>query len=60
MARPSADGDSPWEGKATQPVFRKCNNSAFTYFIDGIPKTVKVRGYVSLKTVFTPDVGGMV
>jgi beta-glucosidase len=57
--RGRADG-SPWSGAQAKPLFRKCNNSAFTYFIDGIPKDVPVRGFVSLRTVFTPDVGGTV
>jgi hypothetical protein len=29
-------------------LFAKENNSAFTYFIDGIPKEVPVRGYISV------------
>ncbi|WVQ62915.1 uncharacterized protein L199_001064 [Kwoniella botswanensis] len=49
---------NPWEN-AVKPLFSKFNNSAFSYFIDGIPKEVPVRGYVSLKTVFTPDESGI-
>ncbi|KNX49905.2 beta-glucosidase [Cryptococcus deuterogattii R265] len=48
----------PWENKV-KPIFSKYNNSAFSYFIDGIPKEVPVRGYVSLKTIFTPDESGI-
>ncbi|OCF58241.1 beta-glucosidase [Kwoniella mangroviensis CBS 10435] len=48
---------NPWE-EDVKPLFSKFNNSAFSYFIDGIPKEVPVRGYVSLKTVFTPDESG--
>jgi beta-glucosidase len=48
----------PWETPGTKPLFTKTNNSAFSYFIDGIPKQVPVRGYVSLKTRFKPDVTG--
>ncbi|ADV25102.1 beta-glucosidase [Cryptococcus gattii E566] len=49
---------NPWENKV-KPIFSKYNNSAFSYFIDGIPKEVPVRGYVSLKTIFTPDESGI-
>ncbi|WVF66947.1 hypothetical protein IAT40_001690 [Kwoniella sp. CBS 6097] len=50
--------ENPWETDA-KSLFNKFNNSAFSYFIDGIPKEVPVRGYVSLKTVFTPDESGI-
>ncbi|WWD20488.1 hypothetical protein CI109_104964 [Kwoniella shandongensis] len=50
---------NPWENNV-KPLFQKFNNSAFSYFIDGIPKEIPVRGYVSLKTVFTPDESGTV
>lgn len=42
---------SPWAGEAKVPLFAKENNSAFTYFIDGIPKEVPVRGYISVSAV---------
>ncbi|WWC87448.1 uncharacterized protein L201_002337 [Kwoniella dendrophila CBS 6074] len=50
---------NPWENSKIKPLFSKFNNSAFSYFIDGIPKEIPVRGYVSLKTVFTPDESGI-
>jgi beta-glucosidase len=65
---------SPWATFFSKRLFVKENNSAFTYFIDGIPKEVPVRGYISvcvmlslvrvwkltsqLKTSFTPNVSG--
>jgi beta-glucosidase len=65
---------SPWATTSIKPLFVKENNSAFTYFIDGIPKEVPVRGYISvrvsvvfvvsmhadsqLKTSFTPNISG--
>lgn len=39
---------SPWEDQSAKSLFAKENNSAFTYFIDGIPKEVPVRGYISV------------
>ena len=48
----------PWKKAGTKPLFTKTNNNAFSYFIDGIPKEVPVRGYVSLRTTFKPDVSG--
>ena len=48
----------PWKTTSAKPLFTKTNNSAFSYFIDGIPKEVPVRGYVSLRTTFTPDTTG--
>lgn len=49
---------NPWENPGIEPLFTKTNNSAFSYFIDGIPKEVPVRGYVSLRTTFKPDHSG--
>ncbi|WRT65289.1 uncharacterized protein IL334_002232 [Kwoniella shivajii] len=51
--------ENPWEN-SVKPLFQKFNNSAFSYFIDGIPKEIPVRGYVSLKTIFTPDESGTI
>jgi beta-glucosidase len=39
---------SPWSNPSSKPLFAKENNSAFTYFIDGIPKEVPVRGHISV------------
>ncbi|WWC69041.1 uncharacterized protein I206_102977 [Kwoniella pini CBS 10737] len=53
---------NPWEShseKELKPLFSKFNNSAFSYFIDGIPKEIPVRGYVSLRTIFVPDESGI-
>jgi beta-glucosidase len=41
--------DSPWAESTKKPLFVKENNSAFTYFIDGIDKSVPVRGYISVR-----------
>jgi hypothetical protein len=41
---------SPWSNPSSKPLFAKENNSAFTYFIDGIPKEVPVRGYISVRS----------
>ena len=49
---------NPWGNEGVEPLFTKTNNSAFSYFIDGIPKEVPVRGYVSLRTTFKPDETG--
>ncbi|KAL1406447.1 hypothetical protein Q8F55_008146 [Vanrija albida] len=50
---------NPWTtSPAPKPLLTKYNNSGFSYFIDGIPKSVPVRGYVSLRTRFVPDTGG--
>ncbi|WVR04181.1 hypothetical protein IAU60_001181 [Kwoniella sp. DSM 27419] len=48
----------PWQNPGVKSLYNKSNSSAFSYFIDGIPAEVPVRGYVSLKTVFTPDESG--
>lgn len=45
----------PWKVPGQKPIFTKTNNNAFSYFIDGIPKAIPVRGFVSLRTTFTPD-----
>jgi beta-glucosidase len=39
---------SPWNGEQVEPLFSKFNNSAFNFYIDGVPKSVPVRGYVSV------------
>ena len=35
------------------------NTTAFNYFIDGIPTSVPVRGWVRLRTTFVPDKSGI-
>jgi beta-glucosidase len=39
---------SPWTGQDVKPLFSKFNNSGFNLFIDGIPKSVPIRGYISV------------
>lgn len=69
MSYPDSTGDGPgvlcdfydvdpWKVPGQKPIFTKTNNNAFTYFIDGVPTSVPVRGYISLKTTFKPDYTG--
>ena len=50
---------SPWKNPGTEPLFVTYNNNAFSYFIDGIPKSVPVRGYVSVRERFYLDILGL-
>lgn len=55
-----ADHLSPWGDQPVAPLFSKRNNSTYCFFIDGIPKTVPVRGYISMRMQFVPDESGVV
>ena len=55
-----ADGSiSPWENAKAPVLHTMSAPTSFTYFMDSIPVTVPVRGYISMTTTFTPDESGI-
>ncbi|KAH8833090.1 glycoside hydrolase superfamily [Flagelloscypha sp. PMI_526] len=51
--------ENPFEGTPVQPLYTKINNSGYSYFLDGIPHEVPVRGWVKSTATFIPDEDGV-